>query len=807
MPKICIEKYSELNEELYKDYFSQFSFPLSDFQKYSIEAIINGHHTLICVPTGSGKTLPAEFAINFFTNIGKRVIYTSPIKALSNQKFYDFSNQYPNISFGLITGDIKINPEAQVIIMTAEILYNATFKNSSYNFLENCACIIHDEIHMINNKERGHIWEGILMKTSHDIQHVMLSATLDHPEKFASWIEQQCPDNNKQVYLTCLTERVVPLIHKSFITVTQSLFKQLKDKDLEREIKTIIDKPTTIQSSKGVFDEIYYHKMKKVLNYIDKNKVFMKRAFVLNKVCKYMIDNELLPCVCFILSRKQLEIAAREITIPLLEDDSKIPYTVKRECEQILRNKIPNYQEYLELPEYISMISLLEKGIATHHSGTLPIIKEMVELLFSKGYIKLLFATETFSCGLNMPIKTVIFTETHKFDGIENRMLYGYEYTQMAGRSGRRGIDNLGTVIHLNNLFKNENLTEYRLMMQGKPQTLVSKFKFTYNLIFNTIDNNILEFINKSMYQIEINEELSSCIIEIEKQQKSLEIMESNINKLNTPLEVSNRYIKCLEERKTSINKKRKELDKEIQCIQDTYKMIDIDIKLIICYNTKQCELIQLNLNKEKINGYINNKIEIIFDFLIDNGFVSNNDTKKLTVCGKISSQIREAPCLVIGKLFENNSFMELNAIDLCCLLSCFVGFNITNNNYENSNLILKNILKQAENLCIKYENFEINNYMDTGTNYEYNINYIPYIIKWYNASNSQECTNVLVELKEKENVFIGEFVKGIIKINNITNELEVIAEQNGDISLLNKFKDIHLNTLKFVATNQSLYI
>jgi len=336
---------------------------------------------------------------------------------------------------------------------------------------------------------------------------------------------------------------------------------------------------------------------------------------------------------------------------------------------------------------------------------------------------------------------------------------------------------------------------------------LTSKFKFTYNLIFNMMDTNILDFINKSMYQIEINEELSSCIIEIEKQKKLLENMESNINKLNTPLEMANKYIKCIEERKTSINKKRKELDKEIQSIQELYKMIDTDIKLVSCYNTKQCELEQLFLNKEKTNNYINNKMKIVFDFLIENDFLINNDIKKLTIGGKMASQIREAPCLVIGKLIENNLFTHLNALDLCCLFSCFAGFNTTDNNYENSNIILKNIIEQTEKLCIKYENFEINNYMDTGTNYECNVNYIPYIIKWYNASNSQECTDLLGELKENENVFIGEFVKGIIKINNIANELEVIAEQNGDISLLNKLKDIHSNTLKFVATNQSLYI
>ena len=131
MVKICSNVYSESNEIKYKDYFSSYPFPLSSFQKYSIEAIVEGHHVLICVPTGSGKTLPGEFAIEHFVKQGKKVIYTSPIKALSNQKFYDFSLKFPNISFGILTGDIKFNPEADVLIMTAEILQNTLYKNKS----------------------------------------------------------------------------------------------------------------------------------------------------------------------------------------------------------------------------------------------------------------------------------------------------------------------------------------------------------------------------------------------------------------------------------------------------------------------------------------------------------------------------------------------------------------------------------------------------------------------------------------------------------------------------------------------------
>ena len=194
-----------------------------------------------------------------------------------------------------------------------------------------------------------------------------------------------------------------------------------------------------------------------------------------------MVENEMLPALCFVLSRKQLEICAKEITFPLLEFDSKVSYTIRYECEQIIR-KLPNYQEYLDLPEYQTMVSLLEKGIAIHHSGVMPVLKEMVEILYGKGYIKLLFATETFSIGVNMPTKTVVFTDITKYDGNTQRILYSHEYTQMAGRAGRRGIDTVGNVIHLTNLFRSnifDNLS-YKNMMSGKPQTLISKFKISF---------------------------------------------------------------------------------------------------------------------------------------------------------------------------------------------------------------------------------------------------------------------------------------------------------------------------------------
>ena len=162
---------------------SLFSFPLSSFQKYAIEGIIEDKHVLVCVPTGNGKTLPAEFAIQYFVNKGKKVIYTSPIKALSNQKYYDFKEKYPDIQFGLLTGDIKLNPNADVLIMTAEILQNSLLQKKNHfttfemDYENDLACVIHDEVHSIGLQDRGYVWENIFLFLPPHIQNIMLSAT------------------------------------------------------------------------------------------------------------------------------------------------------------------------------------------------------------------------------------------------------------------------------------------------------------------------------------------------------------------------------------------------------------------------------------------------------------------------------------------------------------------------------------------------------------------------------------------------------------------------------------------------------
>jgi superfamily II RNA helicase len=833
MVKVCsITSYPKENEIKYQSYFEKYDYPLHIFQKFAIEAIVEGHHVLATAPTGSGKTLPGDFSIDYFHSKGKKIIYTTPIKALSNQKFYDFTNKYKNISVGLITGDIKNNPDADVLIMTTEILLNKLFQiksttsvpKSSISFemdIENeLGCVVFDEIHMINDQSRGHVWEQCIMLLPKHIQIIGLSATLDNPEKFALWLENKGDFStkvDKVVYLASKKDRAVPLTHYGFITTSSGIFKAIKDKSIQAEIKTMIDKPFILQNAKGEFDEQQYHKMTKMMALFEKNNVRIKRQHVLNQVTKHLVENEMLPALCYVFSRKQLEVCANEVTTNLLEFDSKVPYTIDRECEHIIR-KLPNFQEYLNLPEYVNMVTLLRKGIAIHHSGVTPVLREMVELLFAKGYIKLLFCTETMSVGINMPVKTTIFTDICKFDGDNNRMLYSHEYTQAAGRAGRLGLDTVGYVIHLNNLFRNlDTMTSYKNMTSGKPPTLKSKFKISYNLLLNLIeigDNNFINFARKSMVKDDIDNELKEIYNNICKENAEIDMIESTFQTIRTPIEVVNEYFELLEMKNTSANKKRKDIERQIEKIKDQYVNIEFDKIKVNKYNLKLRKIDDLQEQYNYVEKFIDNNVEIIINLLCDEGFIKINKDNcqlELTMKGTIASQLKESHCLVFSKLIEENILDKLTPIELVMFLSCFTNIVVKdeNKNYipKIDDVTLKNILFKVKNMyddcIIKETNLNIN----SGIEYTFHYDLLNYVEKWCYCENVVECKELLEKLASEKEIFLGEFVKALLKINNISCELEKIAELIGNMSLLSKLKDIPIMTLKYVVTNQSLYV
>jgi superfamily II RNA helicase len=842
MVKIC--NTSIYTNDKYTDVFSSYPFELSPFQRYALEGIIEGAHVLVTAHTGSGKTLPAEFSIEHFVSQGKKVIYTAPIKALSNQKFYEFQKKFPHISFGILTGDIKANPIADVLIMTTEILMNTLYlklnskqipgdpqSSSGMQDFEmdfsQLGCVVFDEVHYINDVDRGRVWEETIMMLPQHVQMVMLSATIDRPEEFAGWIETI---KSKPVYLCPTNHRVVPLTHYTFLTTNSGLFKKVKDKATEQEFNTWANKIQAIQTSTGKFSDLTHKTNKKFLNLLEDKQVKVSRPHVLNNVCEYMVQNEMLPALCFVLSRKQLETAAHEVTVGLLEFDSKVPYTAAYECEQIIR-KLPNYQEYLELPEYIQMVKLIEKGIAIHHSGVMPVLKEMVELLYARGFIKLLFATETFSIGVNMPTKTVLFTDLTKFDGNISRPLYSHEYSQMAGRAGRRGIDTVGHVIHLVNLFRSHpDIVTYKTVLCGKPQHLVSKFKIGYNLILNMIGlglgskDECVSYASKSMVAKELGLKAQGLELKLESLQTSSSTG-FNLSSTRTPPEVIEEYVSLSSNVKMLVNKKRKEAERRLATIKDEYKFLNQDIESYQSAQATKTKIVELGTQLDLTNNYMGLNIDRVLQYLESKGFVEIGLESgeliqiqpQLTPLGSMAIHIKETHCLVWAGLIADGSIGSLSVEDLVGFLSCFTTFNVPDDYkiYSVDGLDglasneLKELIRRVATSYSEYQSDELGLQISSGTDYTIHFDMVTMAIQWTKVENpiqAKEFVGLYLE-PDGNKIFLGEFVKAILKIVNIANELIKITRTFGLVELEHKLAQIPGLVLKFVATNQSLYV
>lgn len=827
MVKICSEKYPENTK--YETYFKSYEFELSDFQKYAIEAIVEGHHVLVTAHTGSGKTLPAEFALNYFVEKKKRLIYTSPIKALSNQKYSEFCRKYPHISFGLMTGDIKINPDADVLIMTTEILMNSLFLQTmdqltnngldfNINIQDELAGVVFDEVHYINDVERGQTWEKTILMLPKHVQMIMLSATIDSPESFAQWAQRG--DSSKEVYLASTDKRVVPLTHYGYLTINEGAIKLIKDKSIQQDIKKSTHKLIKIQSDKGVFDEDGYTTLYRMNKLFKERSIFPKKKHVLNNLALFLKNNEMLPAIGFIFSRKMVEICAMDITVSLLEDDSKIPYTVRKECDQIIR-KLPNYKEYLELPEYDQLVSLLEKGVGIHHSGMIPILREIVEIMISKKYIKLLFATESFAIGLDCPIKTAIFTSIHKYDGRNERILMAHEYTQMAGRAGRRGIDKIGNVVHCNNLFSLPSKTEYAKLMNGKPQSLVSKFRISYSLILSllksekTLLDDYMKFVENSMMSSKVGIELEQSRKSLDEAFASKARMEEQMKMLKTPDEILEQYMTINSTINGLKNKKRKEAERQLENMRNEYRTLVTDVGYKEIFTKLLSEVEKQKEETQYFENYIQTAIKNVCDVLKNEDFICvDENTYALTENGKIASDIAEIhPLIAVTMMKNSNWFDTMSTEEIIGVLAVFTNVNVPKDDrisiptsYNN------NILKCLEFIQKEYDRFEdieeVSNIYSGFQYFEALMYDMPDLVNgWCYCNNEQQCKYYLQNNVAEKQISAGDFTKALLKISTIAKELAVVAEKMTQMDCLHKLTNVDSKILKYITTAQSLYI
>lgn len=456
----------------YNSFLELLDFALDPFQEQACHALAKGKGVLVAAPTGAGKTIVGEFAIHLALEKNQKVFYTTPIKALSNQKFAELVSRYGPERVGLLTGDTNTNSDAQIVVMTTEVLRNMIYANS--DSLIELGFVVMDEVHYLADRFRGAVWEEVILHLPKDVKLVSLSATVSNAEEFGAWLEEVRGDTE----IVVSEHRPVPLDqHVLFGDELMELFAAgSKNQRVNAELVQKHSSKLRIPIGK-------YTKGKKPKGELDRR---FSRIPKLSKpeVVEILEDNDLLPAIFFIFSRVGCDAAVRAchrygVRLTTREEQAEIRFLVEEKTASIA-------DEDLATLGYFEWLSGLERGVAAHHAGMLPAFKEVVEELFLRKLVRVVFATETLALGINMPARTVVLERLDKFNGESRVQITPGEYTQLTGRAGRRGIDTLGhSVIQWSG---NLDPASVAGLASKRSYPLISPFKPTANMAVNLIE-------------------------------------------------------------------------------------------------------------------------------------------------------------------------------------------------------------------------------------------------------------------------------------------------------------------------------
>ncbi|KAI0448548.1 DSHCT domain-containing protein [Xylaria acuta] len=506
--------------ELVPDMAREWPFELDTFQKEAVYHLENGDSVFVAAHTSAGKTVVAEYAIALAARHMTKAIYTSPIKALSNQKFRDFRETFDEV--GILTGDVQINPEASCLIMTTEILRSMLYRGA--DLIRDVEFVIFDEVHYVNDFERGVVWEEVIIMLPEHVTLILLSATVPNTYEFASWVGRT---KQKDIYVISTPKRPVPLehylwagknIHK--IVDHQKKFLEKGWKEADQAMRGKDKALPTPGAPRGGGNQQRGNQrgggarggnqqrggqrgggqqrgrggppraghapghMGRAGRPGGFTSIAQDKNLWVHLV-QFLKKQSLLPACIFVFSKKRCEENA-----DALSNQDFCTAQEKSHIHMIIQKSVARLRpEDRVLPQIIRMRELLGRGVAVHHGGLLPIVKEIVEILFAQTLVKILFATETFAMGLNLPTRTVVFSGYRKHDGHSFRNLLPGEYTQMAGRAGRRGLDPVGSVIIVPPGGGDEAppVVDLQKMILDPPSKLRSQFRLTYNMILNLL--------------------------------------------------------------------------------------------------------------------------------------------------------------------------------------------------------------------------------------------------------------------------------------------------------------------------------
>ena len=654
---------------LTNEFLGRYPFSMDDFQIQGCQALENGKSVLVAAPTGAGKTIVGEFAAFLAMESGKKCFYTTPIKALSNQKFQDLSAMFGESNVGLLTGDTSINSEAPIVIMTTEVLRNMIYSASST--LTDLRYVVMDEVHYLADRFRGAVWEEILIHLPESIQVAALSATVSNAEEFGDWL--QTVRGEMQVIVS--ESRPVPLYqHVLFGNRLLDLFSsstKVNPEILRLEKESLRAVRTKYGNSGG----------KK--NWRDSSQITptikaLGRAEVIEK-----LDREgLLPAITFIFSRAQCDNAVKQCLAAGLRLTNAEERSQIREVISEKTKSLP--EDDLIVLGFHEWVDSLERGIASHHAGLLPAFKECVEELFQRGLIKAVFATETLALGINMPARTVVLEKLTKWNGESHVSVTPGEYTQLTGRAGRRGIDIEGNAVILWN--KDIDSASAAGLASTRTYPLKSSFKPTYNMTINLISQfgaaRARTSLESSFAQFQADKAVVGLARQIKRNNDAISELEEEIScHLGDFVEYAQIRFEIKELERGLSTKRRKAREFEEEKIADARKAL----RNHSCHGCSDRETHariaeradRLRRENSGLSARVANRTHVIarrFDLIkvmLEKFGYLNNDA--ITASGKLLSKIYGETDILIAEMIRREAFGQLTAAELVSIVSVFV--------------------------------------------------------------------------------------------------------------------------------------
>ncbi len=831
-----------------------YPYPLDNFQLWAIDAISRHENVLVTAKTGSGKTLVGEYQIAESLRRGRRVFYTTPIKSLSNQKFADLTKQFPGARVGIMTGDIKFMPDADVVIMTTEILQNLLFKQGTTTeaigltaslSLDRLDSVIFDECHYINNKERGKVWEQTMILLPPAVSLILLSATIDRPDLFASWVGDL---RQQPISLAATKHRVVPLTHYAARIVGQELaLTEIMATNATSSTVTSVGSNTAANinvSSTEVYDGNAYRKWldgkaadrKKEREFqaaaagrkadVAEAKAaaaaanattvmalpatagkFHETAFIhqLNVCIDSLRTKDLLPALFFSFSRAECERYAAAVQGALIDTSDAAAVA------HIIDFHLRHQREQLETTaQYWVIRDLLCRGIAFHHSGLLPVLKEIVEILFGKGHVRALFCTETFAVGINMPTRTVVFTDLKKHDETGLRVVHTDEYIQMAGRAGRRGKDVRGTVIYLPARAPLEAAEMQRLMCGAMP-AVQSRMEFGNEFILKTFHTGATrwkDIMEKSYW----HQQQLATIAQYEKQLHDIKLQHDKfVADAGLTAAV---YDGCREwdRLQTAVRNSQNAERKVAQRALDQWKNKHLGPtwdKAMKAWPQMQA----LQRQVEQIAGVAAHHTATLTDprsileprlrFLAAAGYLTPS-MNALTEKGAAATEINEGHALMMTELYDRGVFDRLEAKECLALLGSFLTDRETDeaqpqiecgssvaDAYKELEAIRETLIAQEEAAtgCVADPAYW---YISTEA--------VDIVYYWLEGM-------PIRELCERVGMFEGNMTKLVLKAANLLEELVALATLSKNTELLNKLHGLSGHLVRDVVIPDSLYL